>query len=214
MVDNTPIKIIADGTETRSGIIKLLQSMPGYEIEVRTLDSGDYLVGENCIVERKRNVDLFSSILDGRFFPQLQLMTESYERVVYIIEGDVHDTEHGFSKESIYGALSYLSVIAGASLIPSANAQETANLVATMGRHCQKGLGYIPPLRVQKPKDGITSKLYVLEGLPGCGGKKARDILTHFGTVGKALNATREEWLQMKGMGATTVDKIMSILHG
>lgn len=213
-MSNTPaIKIVADAAETRSGIIKLLQAMPGYEVEVASLDCGDYLVGENCIVERKANVDFFASLLDGRFIPQLQLMTESYERVVYIIEGDVHGTEHSFSKESIYGALSYLSVLAGASLIPSANPQETAMLVATMARHSQQGLGYIPPLRVQKPKDGLTSKLYMLEGLPGCGGKRARDILSHFGTVAKALTATREEWMSVPGMGKATVDKILSVLN-
>lgn len=214
MMGNNSIKIIADASETRSGIIKLLQALPGYEIEVRSLDCGDYLVGEDCVVERKANADLFASILDGRFISQCQLMTEAYGRVIYLVEGGVHDTPHGFSKESIYGALSYISVLCGASLIPSANVKESASLIATMARHSQHGLGYHPPLRVQKPKDPIAAKLYVLEGLPAMGGSKARDVLAHFGTVGAALSATREEWLQIPGMGKATVEKIWTILHG
>jgi ERCC4-type nuclease len=46
------------------------------------------------------------------------------------------------------------------------------------------------------------------------GGKKARVVLAHFGTVGKAMSASREEWLQIPGMGNTTVDKILAVLNG
>src|ERR1039457_925798 len=212
MATSEPIKIIADAAETRSGIISLLQKLPGYEIEVRTLDSGDYQVGENCIIERKRNVDLFSSILDGRFISQAKLMAESFSRVIYIIEGNLGDVPHGFSTEAIHGAISFLSVLEGISVIPSRDTAETASLVATMARHCQQGLGYVPPLRVSKPKGGDTSKLFIIEGLPACGGKRARDILAHFGTVAKVFTAKREDWMQIKGLGQVTVDKILSVI--
>ncbi len=214
MADMVPIKVIVDAAETRSGIIDILKRTDGYQIEVKTLDCGDYLVGDNCVVERKAAVDFFASILDGRFISQAKLMSESFGRCIYIIEGNLHKTPHNFTKAAMYGALSFLSVLEGISIIPSASIEETAALVATMARHAQQGLGYVPALRVSKPKEKETSKLYVIEGLPGIGGKRAKDVLAYFGSVAKVFSASREEWLTMPGMGKSTVDKIFTVIHG
>lgn len=193
--------------------ITLLQKMPDHEIDIRSLDSGDYLVGEGVIVERKAAADLISTIQDGRFISQCQLMMETYNKVIYIIEGDIAKVKHPLPPAAIHGALSYLSILCGASLIPSTSPADTASLVSTMARHIQKGLGYVPALRVDKPKGGEHSKLYVLEGLPGVGGKKAQDILAHFGSVEKAFSTSREEWLSVPNMGKASVDKIFAVIH-
>lgn len=210
---NTPIRIVADAKESRSGVINHLKKMVGYEIEVRNLDTGDYLVGEQVIVERKAAADFVASITDGRFVAQSRLMTETFGRVVYVVEGDLNKTLYSLPPESLHGALSFLAVLEGISVIPSAGIAETASLVATMARHAQQGLGYVPPLRVQKPKGGETAKLFLIEGLPGIGGKKSREILAYFGSVSKMLAASREEWLGMPGMGKGTVEKVFAVLH-
>lgn len=209
-----PIRITADASESRSGIIGRLQRMPGFEVQLKAMECGDYLVGTGVIVERKCNTDFFASILDGRFIEQVERMSEMYDRIVYLIEGDLLKTQHNFQEPAIHGALSYLAVLQGASVILSADVASTASIVATMARHCQQGLGYIPPLRVGKPKAGTTAKRFIIEGLPGVGPKKASDILAYFGgRVDRVFTASKEDWLKMPGMGKAGVDKIFEVLH-
>jgi len=215
--DTTPIKIIADSAESRSGVISRLKRMPGYEVEVLGLDSGDYIVGEGCVVERKSARQFYNSILDGRYIAQGKMIAEAFGRVIYIIEGDLNDTPHNSTRESVfYGALYYLSVLEGISIIPSSDVEETAALIATMARHSQKGLGFIPPLRLKKPSAAVgddKAKLYIIERLPGIGRKRARDILAYFGSVQKVFAASREEWLAMPNIGPASVDKIFAVIR-
>jgi ERCC4-type nuclease len=214
--DTTSIKIIADSAESRSGVISRLKRMPGYEVEVLNLDSGDYIVGEGCVVERKSARQFYNSILDGRYIAQGKMMAEAFVQVIYIIEGDLNDTPHNFTRESVfYGALYYLSELEGISIIQSSDVEETAALIATMARHSQKGLRFIPPLRLKKPAavGDDKAKLYIIERLPGIGRKKARDVLAYFGSVQKVFAASREEWLAMPNMGPASLDKILAVIR-
>ena len=55
------VRIIADVHEARSGIPALLEEL-GAEVEVAALPAGDYAVGEDTIVERKRVIDPHGSV--------------------------------------------------------------------------------------------------------------------------------------------------------
>ncbi len=64
------VKIIVDVHECRSGITETLAEL-GAEIEIASLPAGDYAVGADTLVERKRVLDLHGAVLNGRLWPQL-----------------------------------------------------------------------------------------------------------------------------------------------
>lgn len=208
------IHITVDTREGRSGIAKRLKGIEGVEVVVRDLVIGDYQVSDDCVIERKTASDFVLSLADGRLLSQSQLMKGNFSQTVMIIEGDLYGNKYNnFTQASLQGALSAISVLHGLTIVPSKDEADTAGLVATMARHLQFGLGYEIPLRVQKPKDISILQRFVVEGLPGCGGKRTQDILTHFGTVASVFKATIEELAQVPGVGKGTAAKIFELIH-
>ncbi|WP_126448045.1 ERCC4 domain-containing protein [Sulfuricystis multivorans] len=205
-----PVIITVDSRETRSGIALKLKNIPGVSLEQAELTSGDYLIGTSVAVERKAASDFVISLMEGRLFDQLARMVIEYERAIVLVEGNIYETRSAISPESLDGALSYISLLSGASLIHSPSLARTPFILHRMALHVQNGLGYEIPLRA-KPK-GLTAAQYILEGLPGVGPKLAQALLAHFGTPRAVFSATREELLQVKGLGPKSADTIISAL--
>jgi ERCC4-type nuclease len=59
------VKIVVDVHEGQSGIADTLAEL-GAEIEIAPLPAGDYAVGSDTLVERKRVLDLHAAVLKGR----------------------------------------------------------------------------------------------------------------------------------------------------
>jgi ERCC4-type nuclease len=82
------MKIIIDHRETRSKVPESLQKL-GAEIEIATLEVGDYIVSDRLAFQRKTVNDLFSTLLERReLFSQLNDMARSYRRPILILEGE------------------------------------------------------------------------------------------------------------------------------
>lgn len=64
------MRIVVDVHETRSGIAEMLAEL-GASIERASLSAGDYVVGTETLIERKRVLDLHGAVLKGRLWPQL-----------------------------------------------------------------------------------------------------------------------------------------------
>lgn len=67
------IQIYCDMRETRSGILEQLATLGAKPI-VGELETGDYVLSGDLVVERKTAVDFVASILDGRLFNQVGKM--------------------------------------------------------------------------------------------------------------------------------------------
>lgn len=208
-----PVTIIVDSRETNSTIPKILKTYPDVVIDIQQLECGDYMVHDECVIERKEALDFVNSIRDGRLFGQVKLMKANYTRPVLIVEGDLYAKPHGFTPASIQGALSDLVILEGISVIPSKSIHDTAGLIATMARHSQEGLGYEINTRVAKPKDIGMLQQYIIEGLPGCGAKRAQGIIKHFGSVFGAMTASQADWEKVPGLGKATAQKVYEIIH-
>jgi len=210
------IAIAFDGTESRSGIPHFLGMMPNVQTECRDLDVGDYQIGERAVVERKSAEDFVASILDRRLFSQIEMMMSRCELAVVLVEGDVFATRSLIEPVALEGALSWIAVLTGAQLMVSGNAQQSAAMIATMARHHQQGLGYIPSLRSGKPAVSEASIItrFVLEGLPGVGPTTAIAFARHFQTVRAVANATLEELQGVKGVGSKTALKVYQAMRG
>lgn len=206
-----PVTIVADSRETRSGIAMKLARIPGVTLQQSELASGDYLLGNGVAVERKEATDFVQSLMEQRLFEQLARMAIEHERVVVLIEGDIYDTRSAIAPESLDGALSYIALLSGASLIYSPSVSRTPHLLHRMAMHIQWGLGYTVPLRSVKPK-GPAAAQFLLEGLPTVGPKSAQTLLEHFGSPRAVFSASREELLSVRGIGQKSADAILTAL--
>lgn len=209
--DIKPVIITADSRESRSGIALKLRSLPGVSLEQAEMTSGDYLIGPGVAVERKAASDFVLSLMEGRLFDQLARMAIEHERAIILIEGNIYETRSAITPEALDGATSYISLLSGASLIHSPSLARTPYLIHRMALHIQHGLGYEIPIRTCKPK-GPAAAQYILEGLPSVGPKLAQVLLAHFGSPRAVFSATREDLLQVKGLGPKSVEAIFAAL--
>jgi len=65
-----------------------------------------------------------------------------------------------------------------------------------------------------RPRGERQRRLYVLEGLPGVGPRRAAQLLDRFGTVAAVMQASVEEFLTLPGVGPATAGKIARVIHG
>ena len=61
------MKIIVDNRERKSGISEELSDLD-VNFEFSQLELGDFILSDDCVVERKTISDFLSSLVDGRLF--------------------------------------------------------------------------------------------------------------------------------------------------
>lgn len=82
------MKVIVDHREMRCGVAEALGRL-GADIEIATLEVGDYVVSDRVAFERKTVDDLFATLLERReLFSQLMDLAKSYWLPILIIEGE------------------------------------------------------------------------------------------------------------------------------
>lgn len=212
MTDAAKFIITADMREVRSGLTQHLQKSGVLQVEFAELAVGDFILSPDVVVERKAAPDFVASIFDKRLFGQVAQMKANYQRSVILIEGDVFATRSQIAPEALQGALSWLAVIEGVSLIYSRSVRESAEFLQVMTRHAQQGLGYEISLRGAKPKDYLLMAQFAVEGLPGCGPGTAKKLLGHFGSVERVFAASVEQLCEVKGVGKKTAEQIRDLL--
>ncbi len=135
-------QITVDMREMRSGLTQQLENSELIEVQYAELPVGDFILSADVVVERKSAVDFVASIMNKRLFGQVAQMKATYARSIVLIEGDVFSTRSQISPDALRGALSWLAVIEGISLIHTKSVMESASLIEVMARHAQEGLGY------------------------------------------------------------------------
>ncbi len=210
------IVIDIDYRERASGIIDTLQSQEGVVVNTVSLDSGDYKVNNDWLVERKTLIDLAASIIDGRLFRQLSRFCFPYRKVL-LIEGTAGMLcSSGIRRESIQGALVMVSLYFGIPVLRSMNPDETAALLMTMGRQWYKFRGVMNSAGIDsrpvQSKNPARQALNMLQCFPGVGLLKARALLRRFGSIEAILLSTVEELANTRGVGRKTAQGIKQMV--
>jgi len=111
------------------------------------------------------------------------------------------------------GALSYLVVLAGVSLMRSVDADDSAQLLATMARHAQQGVGYeVSRHAARRTADPNLQIRYVVEDLPGIGPVTAQALLVRFATLRDLFAADESDLLEVPGIGPRRAAQIVELL--
>lgn len=206
--------IRADDRERGSGVIAALRGVAAVEVVVERLETGDYHVGEELLVERKSLPDLAVSIVQGRLFSQMKRVAKADRRGVLLLEGTGKDLRQvEVSRQAIQGALITTSLIMGIPILRSMSPEESARIMCYAGRqvnrHATGGIhrhGY-------RPRGRRRRQLHVLQGLPGVGPGRAERLLEAFGNVEKVMAAGAEELACVRGIGPKTAEAIRSVLR-
>lgn len=206
------IVIYCDMRETRSGIIPKLQEL-GAKVQVGELETGDYVISGDIVVERKTAADFLASVIDGRLFNQTGKMRLSFSKPIFLIEGDVYGTRSAMTREAIDGALSFLVAIEGCNVMYVRDQQAAAGLIYRLAKHAQEGLGYDVAFRRGKVAPGRGEALFMIEGTPGIGPTTAIKVLNHFRSVHAFVNATMDELRAIPGLGPKKAERIFQAIH-
>jgi Fanconi anemia group M protein len=199
--------------ERQSPVPGLLAAFPDVALSFAALPSADYLLSDEVAVERKTASDFVASILDRRLFGQTTRMKLLFPRALLIVEGDLAEVPHSIDLQAIRGALAFLSVRAGITVLQLSDAAETAAMLRIMARHAQERMDQPVSLREPRPQIEELYATYLVEGLPGVGPRRARMLLEHFGSPAAIMCAAAEELTQVPGIGKKSAQRIWQAVN-
>ena len=205
-------EIIVDFREAFS--IKLKLSELGSRVVEKSITPADYVLSENCAVERKTLKDFLRSIYDGRLFEQVERLAKAYEKPILIVEGymlqGLEDVEN---PKIFWGALARVLAECGVSVIFTPDERGTALFLYSLSEKLQKE-SERRVLAKRKPRVYTLreKQLLILQGLPNIGPERAAKLLERFGTLRRVFQASERELLSVEGFGKKIVRQIREIL--
>lgn len=205
-------EIIVDFREAFS--IKLKLSELGSQVVEKSITPADYVLSENCAVERKTLKDFLRSIYDGRLFEQVERLAKSYEKPILVVEGyTLRGLEEVENPKIFWGALARVLAEWGVSVIFTPDERDTAIFLYSLAEKLQKE-SERRVLAKRKPRVYTLreKQLLILQGLPNIGPERAAKLLERFGTLRRVFQASDRELLSVEGFGKKIVRQIRELL--
>jgi len=207
------VLIFADYREKRGGVVKELIDA-GISLELKQLESADYVLSGRVGVEKKGVHDFVASIIDGRLLEQVKHLKRNFERSLLIIEGeeDIY-TVRKVHANAIRGMLAAITIGYGVPVLYTKHAKDTAGLLAVIAKREQdKGRDY--SVHERKPLTLPEQQEFIVSSLPGIGLNTAKVLLEKFGSIKVLVNASSEELMAVEGVGEKISTKIKEVLEG
>src|SRR6266536_6668630 len=207
------VKIIVDVHERQSGIADTLAEL-GAEVEIAPLPAGDYAVGANTLVERKRVLDLHTAVLKGRLWPQLGKLRAACAFPYLLVEGT--DIDRGPLHHNAVRGVCLAVIDQGIALLRSGYQRDSALWIHRLAVRCQQ----LEPAAERpsyaqrpRPKPGDETAEALLASVPGISTSSARALLNRFGTVAAVVAAGADEWLTVPGIGLERARALEETFH-
>ncbi len=211
--EESVVKIIADFREKNSPILKLLHNM-GARIEIRNLDTGDYVCSNDVAVELKTREDFVNSIIDRRIIMQARALRNNFNKPLFVIYGtDNFSMMRMINDESIYAMISTLALKYRIPVVSLMTAREVASFIFSVARLEQGKTHDEISLHYNKPLTLVEQQEYLISALPGIGAKIAKPLLKHFGSIRAIANATVDELMQVPLIGKIKAERIHDVLN-
>ena len=209
------MRIIVDNREKKSGIDFELEAL-GIEFEFSQLELGDFILSRDCVVERKTISDFLSSLVDGRLFSQAKNLKDHFDKVLYILEGDISEIYYlrDISENAIISSILSLNLDYNIPIFHSEDIEATAKILKNLLRREYKKSEGNDSFRIGRKFWTVEDEQkYLVEGLPGVGPKLARNLLNYFKSPEKIFLASSEELQKIEKIGKKKADKIRSVLE-
>ena len=203
--------VYADSREGNSNVIRYLSQME-MDVKIQSMAVADYQVSDEVAIERKTAKDFVDSMIDKRLFKQARELSEEFKRPLMILEGD--DLYSGMvNPNAIRGTIASIALDFGISIIPTRDAQDTAAMIKRIAIREQSGEKVNIQIRTdKKPVSLWEQQLFIIESLPNIGPVNAKNLLEHFGSVSKVINASESELMEVEGIGKITAQNIRKVI--
>lgn len=212
MCSEARIKLIMDDREPSDVMLPAFRHCGCFDVDVLRLTTADYVVNDVLLVERKTLSDLVQSIIDGRLFHQAKRLVEAEHAAALVLEGSFRNLQTEMRWEAIQGALVTVSLFFGLPVLRTRNPDDTARVLAYAARQ-QLAVETDTLVRHgRRPKRKAALQSFILQGLPGVGSKRARQLLAHFGSVEGVMSATTDALVEVEGLGLQTAERIRAAL--
>jgi len=205
--------VVVGVTKPRGKIAQGLAEM-GIEVACVTEDEGDvdrYILSKRVAVERRTGGGFLKGLMEKTLFTSAIYLREHYPVPVLMVEGKVNYEYSMMTPAAVRGALSSMMLLYGVSVLATADAAETVELIAMMARQEQIGIPEISLIPKRKATTLDDMQRRVIEMLPGAGMVMARNLLQHFGSVRQIINADEDELRQMRGIGARKAKQMVQV---
>ena len=207
--------IIVDSREANSApkIVKGLIEK-GVKIKTETLEKGDYVISDECAVERKTVNDFVYTLTRRYLFEQIFRLKESYPKSLLLLEGYM-PMIYKFSKiqpVAVWGAMFNLAK-KGVAMVNTTSQKETIDFLYVAARQEQVVEKRLPTVHAFKNYDTISeAQLYFISSLPNVGREKATALLQSYQTPQNAL-INVDDWSKtVNGLGPVITNKVKEIL--
>ncbi len=211
-VEKSKTVVFVDSREGNSKVIRHLSEME-MDVKVRSMAVGDYQVSDEVVIERKTAKDFVDSIIDKRLFKQARELSEEFKRPILILEGD--DIYNGMiHPNAVRGTIAAIAIDFGISIIPTRNSEDTAAMIKRIA--VREQTGEKTPIQIRTDKKPVSlweQQLFIVESLPNIGPVNAKNLLQHFGSVEKVLNASESELQEVDGIGEKTAKNIRKVVE-
>ena len=166
------------------------------------LPTGDYLIDNEALVERKSVGDLAASLIDGRLFPQVARLAHSGYRTLLLIEGPPPASMPGVNPHSIEGALVSIAAMWRLPVLHASDSEQSVRMLRFLAEQVRGSRESVLRRFDRKPKRLASRRLFLLQGLPGVGPALARRLLDRFGSIEGVLTADAFALTGVSGIGA------------
>src|SRR3972149_3036941 len=207
--------IIVDSREasTAAKIVKGLIER-GVNVKTANLEKGDYILSDQCAVERKTVQDFVYTLTRRYLFEQLFRLKEAYPKSLILLEGYlpiIYKFSH-IQPVAIWGAMFNLAKN-GIAIVNTTSYKETIDFLYVAARQEQIVEKRIPTVHAFKRCDTLTdSPIYFVASLPNIGREKAVAILRSYQTPLNAL-INVDDWSKtVHGLGPVISNKVKEVL--
>jgi len=207
--------IIVDSREASSAqkIVKGLIEK-GANVKTQPLEKGDYILSDQCAVERKTVNDFVYTLTRRYLFEQIFTLKDAYPKSLVVLEGymPIIYKYSNIQPSAVWGAMFNLAKN-GVSLISTSTYKETIDFLYTAAKQEQIVEKRSPTVHAFKKCETLSdSQVYFVASLPNVGREKATAILDAYQTPMNAL-INADDWSKsVHGLGPVITNKVKEVL--
>lgn len=209
------LTIIVDSREASSAakIVKGLVER-GVKVKTQALEKGDYILSDECAVERKTVSDFVYTLTRRYLFEQLFRLKDAYPKSFILLEGYlpvIYKFSH-VQPAAIWGAMFNLAKN-GIALVNTNSYKESIDFLYVAARQEQIAEKRSPTVHAFKKTDTLAdAQVYFVASLPNIGREKAVALLKSYQTP---LNAfiNVDDWTKnVRGLGPVISSRVKEVL--
>ncbi len=208
--------VCCDQRETKSGVPGLLEDM-GVEMQLYTLEVGDFVVSDRMGFERKTPEDLLQDWVDNHgLFTKLYDTKRAYRRAILLLEGSWGELyEQRMINPASVEAMTWTIAGMGVATVETLTATGTARALAWYAHREQREKHYTISLHGKRSHFSESQlKEYIISAIPDIGETLSKNLLTHFGSIEKIVTAPKEELMKVAKIGEKKAEYIRKVVSG